>query len=329
MPDTGVPQPKTGNATAPASSSAQTGPVIDMTAAPAAPAGLGRRAKRQDRDVAEAYGPTVIALGSPKGGTGKSTTAMLLTVALMKSGHKVGSIDLDGQQGTMSQYLTNRGALIGETGEALDMPKHYCIRSSPRTNRYLGEQEEKLRLQDALRGLADRAYVVIDTPGSDCHLARLACKKADTVVTPLNDSLLDIEVLARIDPRKRVVLGPSDYSRMIWQENDHRAACGQRPLDWVVMRNRLGYVESHNAREVGRLLGQLAQRLGFRVADGLSERVVFRELFLNGLTLLDPCSDTGRPRIGRGWDLARREVDNLLQAIGTPVPAAALQEASR
>jgi len=264
------------------------------------------------------HNPTVIALGSPKGGTGKSTTAMLLTVALLKLGHKVGSVDLDGQQATMSQYLANRGALIGEIGEPLEMPRHYRIRSSLRTSRDLGEKEEKRRLQDALHGLADCTYIVIDTPGNDCHVARLGCIGADTVITPLNDSLLDINVLARIDPRKRVVLGPSEYSRMIWQENDRRVACGHRSIDWVVIRNRLGYAESRNTQEVSRLLRQLAQRLGFRLAEGLSERVVFRELFLNGLTLLDRPRDTFRGRTCRSWDLARREVDGVLRAVGVP-----------
>ena len=286
-----------------------------MTTAPADACLL--EAGRELGPTAE-HNPTVIALGSPKGGTGKSTTAMLLTVALLKLGHKVGSVDLDGQQATMSRYLANRGALIGEIGEALEMPRHYRVRSSLRTSRDLGEQEENRRLQEALHGLADCTYIVVDTPGNDCHVARLGCIGADTVITPLNDSLLDIDVLARIDPRKRVVLGPSEYSRMIWQENDRRVACGHRPIDWVVIRNRLGYVESRNTQEVSRLLLRLAQRLGFRLAEGLSERVVFRELFLNGLTLLDLPSEEVHERYGRGWEHARREVDNLLRAIGVP-----------
>lgn len=271
--------------------------------------------------------PIVIALGSPKGGTGKSTTAMLLTVALLKLGRRVGSIDLDGQQDTLSRYLANRAALAGELGEPLEMPRHYRFHPSLRASRELGEQEEKRQFLEALRGLADCDYVVIDTPGHDCHVARLGCLRADTVITPLNDSLIDVDILARIDPRKRVVLGPSDYSRVLWQENDRRVAMGRRPIDWVVIRNRLGHVEAHNTQEVTGLLRQLAHRLGFRLAPGLSERVVFRELFLNGLTLLDLPNDRIPYRLGRSWTLARREVDELLRAVGALSRPARIEQA--
>ncbi len=315
LPDSAHPERIGRSANAAASESASAVPAIKMTTAPANACLL--EVGRELGPTAE-QNPTIIALGSPKGGTGKSTTAMLLTVALLKLGHKVGSVDLDGQQATMSQYLANRGALIGEIGEPLEMPRHFRIRTSLRTSRDLGEQEEKRRLQEALHGLADCTYVVIDTPGNDCHVARLGCIGADTVITPLNDSLLDINVLARIDPRKRVVLGPSEYSRMIWQENDRRVACGRRPIDWVVIRNRQGYVQSRNTQEVSCLLQQLSHRVGFRLAEGLSERVVFRELFLNGLTLLDLPSEKVHDRHGRGLESARREVDNLLRAVGVP-----------
>ena len=265
-------------------------------------------------------GPCLIALASQKGGTGKSTMAMLLTVALLKRGHRVGTIDLDGQQGTLSHYIANRAALAEGTGAKLRMPRHHRLGPSLRTSRDLGAQDEDLQLRDALRDLADCSHVVLDTPGTDSHLARLGCTRADTVITPLNDSLLDIDILARIDPHKREVLGPSEYSRLIWRENDRRVACDRRPIDWIVVRNRLGHVDARNTREVTRLLQQLAERLGFRLAPGLSERVVFRELFLKGLTLLDLPSDRVPYRLGPGWIHARDEVDDLLAAIAVSGP---------
>jgi chromosome partitioning protein len=260
--------------------------------------------------------PFVFTLANAKGGTGKSTTAVHLAVALVKLGHKVGSIDLDGRQGTMSHYLANRASLAEETRQGLGMPRHRRIDACQQANRDLAEHKEQAWFSEALADLADCAYVVIDTPGSDCHLARLGCMHADTLITPLNDSLLDIDILARIDRRKREILGPGEYCKLVWQENDRRTASGRPPIDWIVMRNRLAHVDARNNREVSRLLGQLAQRIGFRLERGLSERVVFRELFLRGLTLLDLPEDEAEGRLQASHVHARQEIDDLLRALG-------------
>lgn len=260
--------------------------------------------------------PLVITLASAKGGTGKSTTAVHLAVGLMKLGHKVGSIDLDGRQGTMSRYFANRAALVEETGRELGMPLHRRIEPSRHANRDLTEHEEQARFSEALVDLSSCTYVVIDTPGNDSHIARLGCVQADTLITPLNDSFLDIDILARIDRRKREVLGPSEYCKLIWQENDRRVAASRRPIDWIVMRNRLAHIGARNNREVSGLLQQLAQRIGFRLEYGLSERVVFRELFLSGLTLLDLPENEVEGPVQRSHLHARQEIDDLLRAIG-------------
>ncbi len=275
----------------------------------------------------------VITLGSPKGGTGKTTTAVHVTVGLIKQGRQAGSIDLDGAQGTMSRYFANRALLAREAGRDLGLPRHRRIEPSQQAERGRAEADEAARLAGALAELSDCDCVVIDTPGHDCHLSRLACAQADTLITPMNDSLIDIEILARIDSRKREVQGPSDYSKLVWEENDRRVASGRPPIDWIVMRNRLGHVEARNNREVQRLLEQLSQRMGFRLEHGLSERVAFREYFLEGLTLLDlpPARDGSAAQ--RSRVRARRELDDLLAAIrlepvdavgdGRPAPVAA------
>ena len=260
--------------------------------------------------------PLVITLASAKGGTGKSTTAVHLAVGLLKLGHKVGSIDLDAQQGTMSHYLANRAFVVEETGRDLGMPRHRSVQRSQQINRDLAEHEEDLMFGEALTELADCAYVVIDTPGHDCHLARIGCVRADTLITPLNDSLLDIAILARIDRKKREILGPSEYCKLVWQENDHRVAVGRRPIDWIIIRNRLAHIDTRNNREISGLLQQLAQRIGFRLAPGLSERVVFREFFLKGLTLLDIPEDETGSRVQTSHVHARQEVEDLLRTVG-------------
>ena len=49
----------------------------------------------------------VIVLGNEKGGSGKSTTAMQLFVALARAGHRVGALDLDFRQQSFFRYLDN------------------------------------------------------------------------------------------------------------------------------------------------------------------------------------------------------------------------------
>ena len=160
--------------------------------------------------------------------------------------------------------------------------------------------------------------LVIDTPGSDSHLSRLGHTLADVLISPMNDSFIDLDLLARIDPEGRKILGPSVYSQMVWEQRQDRARQGGRPIDWVVLRNRLSHLDARNKRDIARLLVQLAKRIGFRLAPGFGERVVFRQLFPQGLTLLDLRQS--------GADLtmshlaARQEVRALLAAIGLDIP---------
>ncbi|MGF1592258.1 MAG: division plane positioning ATPase MipZ [Kiloniellaceae bacterium] len=271
--------------------------------------------KRDSRRSEESV-PYVIVVGSEKGGTGKSTTAIHLAVALMKFGFRVGTIDLDARQGTLSAFFRNRSAQNGQSGRALELPKHRAILRSTAGEPAAAEADEAGRLQDAFDDLADCHFIVVDTPGSDSYLCRLGHSRADTLVTPLNDSFLDIEVLARINRERREVEAPSVYSQLVWEQNNQRVVAGRPPIDWVVLRNRLAHLEARNMREVSALLSLLAKRIGFRLAPGIGERVVFRELFMSGLTALD------LPEAGEGHGetnshtSARREIQDLLQAIG-------------
>ncbi len=261
--------------------------------------------------------PYVIVIGNEKGGTGKSTTAMHLIVALAKLDFRLGSIDLDARQSSLSRYIANRRDYAEESGEALEMPLHRSVLRSARETRTEAEAEERARLRRAFADLASCDFVVVDTPGSDAHLARLAHEHADTLITPINDSFLDIDVLAQIDRKRREVVAPSRYSQMVWEQNNRRVLSGQPPIDWVVMRNRLSPIEARNKREIAALLIQLARRIGFRLAPGFGERVVYRELFLMGLTLLDLPEAEGPGLPANPSHLAgRAEIRALLQAIG-------------
>ena len=260
--------------------------------------------------------PHTIVLGNEKGGTGKSTTAMHLTVALLTEGFKVGCIDLDARQGSLSRYIENRRRLIEENDLALAVPELARVYRSEAATREKAEAEDTAALNAALADLANNDAIVIDTPGSDNFLSRLGHSHADTLITPLNDSFVDLDLLASIDPRGHKVLSPSIYSQMVWEQRQRRAIRGQRTFEWIVMRNRLSHVSARNKRDVGRLLEELARRIGFRLAPGFGERVVFRELFPKGLTLLDLQESVPGMRMQMSHVAARQEVRALLDVLG-------------
>lgn len=260
--------------------------------------------------------PYVIVVGSEKGGTGKSTTAIHLAVALMKLGFRVGTIDLDARQGTLSAFVRNRESFAEQSDRRLELPKHRPIERSTAGDRAAAEADEAGRLQDAFDDLADCHFVIVDTPGSDSYLCRLGHNRADTLITPLNDSFLDIGVLAQINRERREVEAPSVYSQLVWEQNNQRVVAGRPPIDWVILRNRLAHIEARNMREISALLDLLAKRIGFRTAPGISERVVFRELFMKGLTALDLPDQSNGLAETSSHAAARREIQDLLIAIG-------------
>lgn len=258
----------------------------------------------------------VIVLGNEKGGSGKSTTAMHLIVALLQTGKQIGVIDLDARQGTLSRYIENRRAFVTQGGPKLPLPELVRVERSELPNRAEARQDESERLEAALKELEGCDLVVVDTPGSDNTLSRLGHMLADVLVTPLNDSFIDLDLLARLDPEGNKILGPSVYSEMVWEQRQNRARAGRPPLEWIVMRNRLAHVDARNKREIGRLLDELAKRIGFRLAPGFGERVIFRELFPKGLTLLDLKERGAGVELTMSHVAARQEVRQLLDTIG-------------
>lgn len=254
-----------------------------------------------------------IVVGNEKGGSGKSTTVMHLAVSMMRSGLGVACIDLDARQGTISRYFENRQAYSKRNSVELPFPLMFDV--SPEH----GELDEGLlekHMQDLINQAAESAdVVIIDAPGSDNQLSRIAHSFADILITPLNDSFIDLDVLARIDGETGKVERPSHYAEMVWSQKLRRAARDGGSIDWIVMRNRIGHTEAQNKKKVEAALAELSPRIGFRQVMGFSERVIFRELFLQGLTLMDVI-EVKKGSLSMSHIAARNEVRALVDAVG-------------
>lgn len=262
----------------------------------------------------------VIVLGNEKGGTGKSTSAMHIIVALMRDGFKVASIDLDPHQGTLTRYVENRKSFSESKGIHLPVPEHHCFSGSEADSVTAAETEDKRRLEVLVEQLGDiHDFIVIDCPGSDTFLARHALSIADTLITPINDSFIDMDVLAKVGGNPPRVLGPSTYSQIVWEQKVQRAQRNRESIDWIVMRNRLAQLDSRNKRNVGDALEKLSERIGYRLIDGFSERVIFRQLFLQGLTVLDLRDEGTDVQLNLSHVAARNEIRNLLDSMLGPI----------
>jgi chromosome partitioning protein len=260
----------------------------------------------------------IIVVGNEKGGSGKSTTSMHVATALVRMGHKVGALDLDLRQKSFGRYVENRRAFLKRQGLDLPTPDYRDLPDAEAGRLGADDMANDRRLSAAVAGMEqDAAFIIIDCPGSHTRLSQVAHSLADTLITPLNDSFIDFDLLARVDPETSRVTGPSIYSEMVWNARQLRARAGLKPIDWIVLRNRLGAQQMHNKKKVGDALDQLSKRIGFRVAPGFSERVIFRELFPRGLTLLD-LRDVGVEGMNISNIAARQELRDLIRALNLP-----------
>lgn len=263
----------------------------------------------------------VIVLGNEKGGSGKSTLAMHVAVALLKSGQRVATIDLDSRQKSFTRYVENRRITAGKTGVPLEQSRHYAIERGTHNSIDRNEQDEFAAFAAAVTE-AEPAhdFLVIDTPGSDSYLMRLAHAMADTLITPLNDSFIDFDVLARVDAETFETTAVSQYGEVVREARRQRRLADGGTTDWVVVRNRLGQFATKNGRNLERGMAALAAKLGFRSVDGVSERVIFRELFPRGLTILDELDRrTALADLSLSHLAARQEVRALLAALRLPI----------
>jgi len=269
-------------------------------------------------------GPTsrtahILVFGNEKGGTGKSTTSMHVVVALLQRGARVAVVDLDARQRSLHRYIENRRRYQPHHDDVLSIPEAHVVEASTHDSATERAEDEKQRLGELLDDLAVRHdFIVVDCPGNDTHLSRLAHSIADTLITPLNDSFVDLDLIGQVDQANYTVQKLSHYSEAVWESRKQRTLYGKKALDWVVMRNRIASLNTRNMQRVHQAIEELQKRVAFRYVPGLSERVVYRELFPKGLTLLDISALKREEQANVSHVAARFELQQLMDSLHLP-----------
>jgi len=257
----------------------------------------------------------VIVVGNEKGGSGKSTVAMHLAVGLMRLGYKVGTVDLDSHQATLTNYMKNRWRNVTNAMRDIPLPEHVHIDRADSDTVMENRDQERWRVETVVAELGvNNDFIVMDTPGSDRYMSIVGHSLADTLVTPMNDSFVDLDLIAKIDPDTLHMTKPSVYTQMVHDLRRQREKKDGGTISWFVLRNRLSAIETRNKKDVGNILQSLQGPLGFTFAPGFAERVIFREMFLQGLTLLD-LKEGAKNSLSLTNINARQEVRNLVRAI--------------
>lgn len=262
--------------------------------------------------------PVVIVVGNEKGGAGKSTLAIHIVCGLLHAGRRVAIIDLDLRQRSMAKFFANRAAWMAGNNQVLPMP----VEPDMGDGKSLAKADEQIQLarfEAALvqaRTMAD--VILIDTPGGDTLLSRTAHGLADQIVTPMNDSFVDFDLLGQVDPVTLDLLKPSIYSESVWEARKHRAITEGRgaTIDWIVVTNRLAVAAARNRQRLEERMQKLARRVGFRMGPGLRDRVIYRELFPFGLTVADLSNDIRPVSVSLAHVAARQELRSLMLALG-------------
>jgi len=262
--------------------------------------------------------PAVIVVGNEKGGAGKSTLAIHIVCGLLHAGRRVAVIDLDLRQRSMAKFFANRAAWTAGNDQILPMPIEPDMGDGMSMAR-AGGPEQLARFGVAMaQARVEAEVILIDTPGGDTPLSRAAHGLADQIVTPINDSFVDFDLLGQIDPVTLDLLKPSIYSESVWEARKHRAATGGRTaaIDWIVVTNRLAVAAARNRQRLEERMEKLARRVGFRMGPGLRDRVIYRELFPFGLTVADLSNEVRPVAVSLAHVAARQELRNLMLALG-------------
>jgi chromosome partitioning protein len=261
--------------------------------------------------------PTVIVVGNEKGGAGKSTLAIHIVTGLLHAGKRVAIIDLDLRQRSMARFFANRAAWAAANGQALPMPVEPDMGDGKALAR-ADEVEQLARFETAFAQAREADVILIDTPGGDTALSRAAHGLADQIVTPMNDSFVDFDLLGQVDPVTLELQKPSIYSESVWEARKHRAVTQGRnaTIDWIVVTNRLAVAAARNRQRLEERMEKLARRVGFRMGPGLRDRVIYRELFPFGLTVADLSNDVRPVAVSLAHVAARQELRGLMLALG-------------
>lgn len=262
--------------------------------------------------------PTVIVVGNEKGGAGKSTLAIHIVCGLLHAGRRVAIIDLDLRQRSMAKFFGNRAAWLAGNNQTLPMPVEPDMGDGKALAR-AGEPEQLARFEAAMvQARAEADVILIDTPGGDTLLSRAAHGLADQIVTPMNDSFVDFDLLGQVDPVTLDLLKPSIYSESVWEARKHRAITEGRhvTIDWIVVVNRMAVAAARNRQRLEERMEKLARRVGFRIGPGLRDRVIYRELFPFGLSVADLSNEVRPVAVSLAHVAARQELRNLMLALG-------------
>ena len=258
----------------------------------------------------------VIVVGNEKGGAGKSTIAIHMATALLHAGARVAVLDLDLRQQSMNRFFDNRRQWLQGAGATLPEPLTPSGQAAEILVRAPAE-DQLARFEDVAGQAAELAdFIVVDTPGADTALSRKAHQSADVIITPLNDSFVDFDMLGQVDPVTLELKKPSLYSESVWEARKVRAAATRRMTDWIVLRNRLAATEARNRKRLEDRIQALSRRVGFRIGPGLRDRVIYRELFPFGLTIADLGPKVRPVAVSLSHVAARQELRALMQAVG-------------
>jgi chromosome partitioning protein len=260
---------------------------------------------------------SVIVIGNEKGGAGKSTIAIHTAVALLHGGAKVAVLDLDLRQQTMGHFFANRAAWLAANKAVAPMPMVHPISADGAALAKAPDAEAVARFEQAFAEAGEGAdFVIIDTPGADTAISRTAHGLADLIVTPMNDSFVDFDMLGVVDPVTLDLTRHSLYSETVWNSRKVRAAKDRKMIDWVVLRNRLATTEARNRKRLDERVNALSRKVGFRIGPGLRDRVIYRELFPFGLTIADLSPQIRPVSMSLQHVAARQELRALMSALG-------------
>ena len=267
--------------------------------------------------MAKTQPPRTVVIGNEKGGAGKSTIALHLATALLHQGAKVAVLDLDLRQQSLNHFFAHRKAWSAANDVVLPMPVSDPLEGRGMELAKASEAEVLAELAPALEAAQAAAdYVIVDTPGADTPASRFIHAKADSIVTPLNDSFVDFDMLGLVDPVTLELTKPSLYAEAVWEARKLRMVHDRRSVDWLVLRNRLASTEARNRKRLDERIQALAKRVGFRVGPGLRDRVIYRELFPFGLTIADLSSKVRPVSVTMSHLAARQELRSILSSLG-------------